>query len=336
MAFRHKGFFYGDAMTTHDLKRRYQSFKRDNPGVRIRDAAKSLGVSELELLATGLGDNVTRLNPDWYTFLPELSGVGPLLALTRNDAAVIEKTGCYTDVRFDGAFVRINGEQVDLAFLLTEWVYAFAVEDQHSESIRRSIHVFDAYGTAVHKIYTRNAAGADRLLTAIGLIVADDQTPPLLQGSRASSSGNLPRTPEQAETISLLTRFNGSHAPVEGPSTQRSLTADCIRTMLEMVVAQGLSIRLTVASPGTVQVHKGPVYRLKPTPPWFNILDPEFNLHLREDLVAEVQVGEIPGDGTPTLELYDRTGRLIAVFGIDRPEDDESLRRWSLILSHLC
>lgn len=42
-------------ITPVDLKERWASFKEQNPKTRIRDAAHSLGVSEVELLVTDCG-----------------------------------------------------------------------------------------------------------------------------------------------------------------------------------------------------------------------------------------------------------------------------------------
>ena len=41
-----------------------------------------------------------------------------------------------------------------------------------------------------------------------------------------------------------------------------------------------------VGNHGCVQIHAGPVHRIEVVRPWLNVLDPRFNLHLREDLVA--------------------------------------------------
>ena len=43
-----------------ELAERWQALKQDNPNVRIRNAAEVLGVSEAELLATRIGQGVTR------------------------------------------------------------------------------------------------------------------------------------------------------------------------------------------------------------------------------------------------------------------------------------
>jgi putative hemin transport protein len=40
-----------------------------------------------------------------------------------------------------------------------------------------------------------------------------------------------------------------------------------------------------VGSPGCIQIHSGPVKNIKVMNEWLNVLDPDFNLHVREDLI---------------------------------------------------
>jgi putative hemin transport protein len=49
---------------------------------------------------------------------------------------------------------------------------------------------------------------------------------------------------------------------------------------------------------------------------WLNVLDPGFNLHLREDLIDAVWIVEKPtSDGIVTsVEAFDRDGGLMAMF----------------------
>src|SRR3546814_12674607 len=60
--------------------------------------------------------------------------------------------------------------------------------------------------------------------------------------------------------------------------------------------------------------HTGPVTTLKQVGPWFNVLDPGFNLHLRDGDITEAWVVRKPTrDGLVTaLEVYDAEGRQIA------------------------
>ena len=89
-----------------------------------------------------------------------------------------------------------------------------------------------------------------------------------------------------------------------------------------------MPIMVFVGSPGVVQIHTGPVHQVKTVGPWLNVLDDDFNLHLREDHIAESWVVRKPSpEGTVTsLELYDAQGGQIAqVFGARKPGVPERL-----------
>ena len=66
-----------------------------------------------------------------------------------------------------------------------------------------------------------------------------------------------------------------------------------------------------VGNRGCLQIHAGPVHRVEMVGPWLNVLDPGFNLHLREDRVTAAWVARKPsGHGDiHALELYDAERR---------------------------
>jgi putative heme degradation protein len=70
-----------------------------------------------------------------------------------------------------------------------------------------------------------------------------------------------------------------------------------------------------VSSKGCIQIHTGLVQKLVSMEPWFNVLDPQFNLHLREDHIAEAWLVKKPtNDGIVTsLELFDENFQQIAL-----------------------
>jgi putative hemin transport protein len=77
-----------------------------------------------------------------------------------------------------------------------------------------------------------------------------------------------------------------------------------------------------VPNPGCIQIHTGSVKNVQRMGNWANVLDPMFNLHLREDLIADAYVVEKPtNEGTVTsLELYAADGSSIAwLFGKRKP-----------------
>ena len=96
-----------------------------------------------------------------------------------------------------------------------------------------------------------------------------------------------------------------------------------------------------VSTPGCIQIHSGPVVRVEPMTiqgkAWLNVLDPGFNLHLREDLIAEVWVVEKPtSDGIVTsLEVFDAQGGAMAMFFGARKPGQAELPGWRVILGHL-
>ncbi len=111
----------------HELKQRWQEHKNAHPRMRIRDAAKILEVSELELLVTGCGDSVVRLKPDWPDILKSLQSLGPVMALTRNEYAVHEKNGVYNKVRIMGSMGLVLDKAIDLRLFLSHWHHGFSV-----------------------------------------------------------------------------------------------------------------------------------------------------------------------------------------------------------------
>ena len=75
-----------------------------------------------------------------------------------------------------------------------------------------------------------------------------------------------------------------------------------------------------------IQIHTGPVCNLKWLDDWFNVLDPEFNLHLKTTGIAELwRVRKPSTDGIVTSwEAFDADGELIVqLFGARKPGEPE-------------
>jgi putative hemin transport protein len=138
------------------LAARWEALRVTAPSLRTRDAAARLGVSEAELIASTVGATATRLDTDAAALLHALPRVGRCMALTRNEHAVSEVRGRYGGVELGPHAGQVVGEHIDLRVFLGHWRHAFAIDEPHPQTAgarRRSIHVFDQTGTAVHKIY---------------------------------------------------------------------------------------------------------------------------------------------------------------------------------------
>ncbi len=137
-----------------DLKTRWSELLQKVPKLRIRDAARELGVSEAELLATRCGESVTRLEGNWGGLIKKFPTLGEVMCLTRNEAAVHERYGTFTEqISFFHEMGQVVGPDIDLRLFMTHWEFGFAVMDDMEEGPRRSLQFFDADGTAVFKVY---------------------------------------------------------------------------------------------------------------------------------------------------------------------------------------
>ncbi|HNG93406.1 MAG TPA: ChuX/HutX family heme-like substrate-binding protein, partial [Acidobacteriota bacterium] len=81
--------------------------------------------------------------------------------------------------------------------------------------------------------------------------------------------------------------------------------------------------------------HTGPVSKIVPYGDWINVMDPDFNLHLRETGIASAWIVRKPtldGDVT-SLELFDQEGNNIALFFGERKPGKPELQSWRDLLA---
>ncbi|MFP4603031.1 MAG: hemin-degrading factor [Halochromatium sp.] len=335
------------------LWHRWQALKPAQPGLRAREAAEQLGVSEAELLACH--PQSRRLSEDWGALIADLRAVGPVMALTRNHAVVIEKTGPIEEVSIypEHGMGQVVGEAIDLRLFLRHWQSGFALREPTDSGTRESLQFFDGRGTAVHKIYRVKATDA----SAWEALIARHFWPqaPALQVAPAPPQS--PQTPDDEIDIEalrmaweamrnthdffgLLRRFQVERRQalrLVGSDLARRVAPTCYRTLFERVREHAMPVMLFVGSPGCIQIHTGPIQRLKTVGPWYNILDPDFNLHLWMDGVAESWLVRKPTDqGVVTsLECYDDAGELLLqCFGKRKGAESES-PQWRALLDEI-
>jgi putative hemin transport protein len=107
--------------------------------------------------------------------------------------------------------------------------------------------------------------------------------------------------------------------------------------MLEEAARGKTEIMCFVGNPGIIQIHTGPVANIKVMDTWLNVLDPGFNLHLRQDRIAQTWVVRKPtAEGIVTsLELFDTEGETIAMFFGKRKPGIPELGAWREIIARL-
>ncbi|MBC3787197.1 hemin-degrading factor [Spirosoma utsteinense] len=333
---------------TISLKTRWSDFRQQQPNVRIRDAARQLGVSEAELLVTGVGETVVRLAGDFRELLREVPTLGYVMALTRNDVLVHERKGVYEKVSLSNHMGLVLGPDIDLRLFMQRWQWGFAV----NENDRRSLQFFDAQGEAIHKIYLTEQSEGVAYQTLVTKFRADDQSEQLTVDAPVGKSDDTADAAidvagfqagwlamqDTHEFFGLLRQYGvgrqqGLRLAPEGHA--RLLSLDVLKQVFATAADRDVSIMVFVSNAGCIQIHTGPVKKLVQMGPWYNVLDPAFNLHLNETLVGQVWLTKKPtADGLVTaLELFDRNGQNVAlVFGERKPGKPE-LESWRAVIA---
>jgi putative hemin transport protein len=333
-----------------ELKSQWEAFKTENPKVRIRDAAKQLDTTEAELLATSIGGTVTRLTNDFQDILKAVESLGKVMALTRNDYCVHERKGVYKNVTFSGPMGLAVNPDIDLRLFMMQWSSAFAVD----ENGRKSLQFFGKDGEAIHKIYLVETSEVQAYDTLVNTFVAHDQNAVLVINKDKKTVEEKPDAEIDAagfkETwLSLkdthdfhgmlrkfgVTRTQGLRLAPEGHAV--SITKESLKSVIEKASETDLEIMVFTGSAGCIQIHTGLVKNLLQTGPWFNVLDPDFNMHLREDAIASVWLVKKPtADGIVTnIEVFDQFGEIIVqFFGKRKPGIPEN-EHWRLMVNEI-
>ena len=327
-------------------------------GKRAKDAAESLGWSEGLAVAAhtgehGEGPKAVRLTGDWLGLLKALEPCGPLMALTRNESTVHEKTGIYRKLSGNAQMGLALDSDIDLRLFFSRWHAGYAVTElaaNPENRVQPSLQFFNAHGKAVHKIFVREATDLDAWHAVIARFTAPDQSlpsftpapvPQALRPDEAIDAAELLRDwSELKDTHDFFALLNKhdverqqSFRIAQGHFAQ-ALATSAIRELLQNAAIEGTPIMCFVSSGGCIQIHSGPVVRIEPMDirgtNWLNVIDPSFNLHLREDDIAHVWRIEKPtDDGVVTsVEAFDHKGELMAMFFGARKPGQPELPAW--------
>lgn len=330
------------------LEQQYNTIMANEPNIRIRDAAKKLGVGEAALVALKIGNGVIALKPDFKEILLDIHTLGRVMALTRNDNAVHERKGVYNNVSFEGPVGMALNEDIDLRLFLMHWKSAFAVDEQG----RKSIQFFDKAGDAVHKIYLLAESNQDaynellekysttyepvnyEVYPAAAEEIADADIDVAsfrkewLELKDTHDFFGLTRKYKVSRTQALRLAPEGYVAPI---------ATDAIQTLLEQASAQQVPVMVFIGSRGCIQIHTGTVTKLMATGPWYNVLDEAFNMHLKMPAIASAYIVKKPSvDGiVNSIELFDNSGEMIVQFFGKRKPGIPELEEWRQLVASI-
>jgi putative hemin transport protein len=315
-----------------DLLDRHAALTREAGALRARDAAARLGTTEAALVACGAIGPATPLRPDWPALVGALPRAGRVMALTRNEHCVHERHGAYLDVSSGPGHILVLGPDIDLRLFPARWAHAYAVG-----GARPSIQVFDRDGVAVHKVFATGETDRDGWAGILADLAAPGGPPP------PAAPGAAPATAEERavdggalreawlglrdthDFFPMLRKHKATRRQafhLAGEDLALRLDPGAGAAALRLAASAGVPVMVFVGNRGAIQIHTGPVRRLRDTPGWFNVLDPDFNLHLREAGVAAAwRVVKPTEDGAVTsIELLDAAGEVVAMlFGARKP-----------------
>lgn len=342
--------------STLSLKEQWEELKKEEPRLRIRNAADKLGVSEVELLATKVGENVTRLNPEFQAILAEIESLGKVMALTRNEECVHERKGNYVNADFSnphaGLFV---GEDIDMRIFWGPWATAYAVTDESPRGTMRSLQFFAKDGDAIHKIYLTKDSNVEAYEALVEKYKSANQS---IGQSVESSFTDIDERPDneidtagfQKAWIELkdthdffmmmkkfgVTRTQALRLAPDNYHAHR-IEKEGIVSMLEEAAKAGLPIMVFVGNKGNIQIHTGEIKRTLWHEGWFNIMDPDFNMHLDMTKIAQTWVVRKPTeDGMVTsIEVFNEMGEIIVQFFGKRKPGIPELEEWRKLVEQV-
>ena len=343
-----------NATATPTLKEQWLNFREQQPKTRIRDAASQLQVSEGELVAACTGSTVKHLKNEFPAFMQAMPALGKVMVLTRNENCVIERKGVFEIVNTENKHVgTVLGKDIDLRMFFSRWKFGFAVDNDERIGFKKSLQIFDAQGAAIMKIYAveqTDLSAWDKVVAdftaaeqVAAITVAPAPPAPVYNDAAADAASFLEGWANLQDThdfFPLLMKHKlsrtGALKLAEGKFA-RPVSSECVKTLLNQASATGLEIMVFVGNPGNIEIHTGPVQKILEIPNWINVMDEDFNLHLRTDTIAQSWVVEKPSvDGIVTsLEVFDAAGEMIAQFFGKRKPGNPELEQWRVLAASL-
>ncbi|MCH7401485.1 hemin-degrading factor [Belliella kenyensis] len=336
------------------LKDAWGKLKSEQPNLRIRDAAVQLAVSEAELLATQVGESVTRLKDDWTSLLVELKKLGKVMALTRNDGCVLEHKGNFQKISIEGSpahqMATVIGP-IEQRVFFSAWKFGFAVVNDTPRGVMRSIQFFDKSGTAIMKIYVQDDSKVEVFNELVEAYKSADQDANLEieQFAKPSYAEKIDleaftkdweEMKDTHDFFGMLRKYKVHRMDaVKWIDDKWAYEVDRLaaRRILETASSAQLPIMIFAGNKGNIQIHQGKVRTIKQMGNWLNVLDPQFNMHLDENQIAHAfVVHKNTEDGVvSSLELFDKEGEMIAqFFGLRKPGLPQ-LSDWKALIDSL-
>ncbi len=345
-------------MNHKELKQQWENLIKEYPKLRIVNAAKKLGVSEVELLALNVGTTVTRLRNEPKSILKDLKPLKKVMALTRNENCVHERKGIYKNhqIKEESPMGLFITKDIDLRIFFNHWASAFAVEEEARGKTRRSIQFFSQDGLAIHKVYLTEKSILGAFEGLVEKYKSDNQeigeevSEGIINDTETAKDKDVDiegfhkawlGMADAHDYFKVLRDFKLTRTQALRLAPKEYVTKidkDKIVTLLETVSKQEVEIMVFVGNKGMIQIHTGTINKTMWYGKWFNILDPDFNLHLNMEGIDSAWVVKKPtlNHGViSSVEAFDKDGKTIVQFFGRRRSIQEQKDEWQEVIAEL-
>ena len=324
---------------------RWLNLKEENPGKYARDIAALMQIGEAELAHARVGHDARRLQGEIREVLAALEAVGDVKCICRNEYAVHEQVGSFSNHYLNGhAGLVLNPRGLDLRLFLNQWASYFHLQESTPRGERQSIQFFDHQGDALLKVYATEATDMAAWDAVLARYVTEDNPELVLHSAERPAGTAAAETAGDLETewramtdvhqfFTLLKRHGLTRQQAfRQVSDDLACRVDngAVASLLERAHRDANEIMIFVGNRGCVQIFTGALEKVAPMKGWLNIFNPLFTLHLRDDAIAESWVTRKPtADGHVTsLELFAADGTQIAQLYGQRTEGHPEQEQW--------
>lgn len=325
-------------LSTHETKGDFKTIlaahRVSHHGARPYDIAQSLDVSELQVLLFSTDMmKITMLDVGFEELFNRIPDLGKCMALTRNDSTVSEVKGVYGKANFHGPMGMVHHDTIDLRLFTSTWAFVIAVENAKGNDVLRSLQIFDKYGRAIHKVYPQDitAEAWEGFLSSFKqkfISVEDIQNKP--EHVAVQSVPKIDAEALRADWLDLqdthdfhaLLRKHKAERTVAfelvGQDLAREVAVDNLVNVIQAARKAEIKFMVFVGNGAMIQIRSGVAKETRMLGSWFNILDPDFNLHVNMQKLKSAWVVNKPSrHGVVTsLEVFDEQGELaVTLFG---------------------
>lgn len=336
----------------------YQDKKSQTPMLFPTEGAKLLGVSEFELLLSS-PDN-RYLGIQCRDMLFELESLGELESIVRNDYAVHEKQGVYSNLKIGEMMgLAINAGGLDLRIFIKKWAHMLAIKNVGKKT-SYSIGFFDKHGQAINKAflvktdddsitkwhaltdkYAQNAQGVIELESVI--LQGDWQYHELISTQKEQFHQDWQAMTDIHQFHGILSKYELDRASSYHQAPQGTTIAvkpQIIEALFNRLKDDKVGCMIFVGNTGMVQIESGLTHNIKRMGDWLNILDHQeknFTLHLKDKALKQVWYIQRPNSEghTTAFEAFDDKGNsIITIFG-ERTEGQVQCPKWQALALEL-